>query len=208
MDRALLSQIGRDPPCLAAALPVAPRTGAVVRPGTPRHRHVLERCRLRGRKTVLAGLNGSQAGAASITGTPAIFFELRRERPMTTHASRRSQAIFRRAAHAEWRGGDRALRRAARCRGAAELFPLADDALPLQPLPRRHAANCRRRCSSDFIHVGEADQFSVVATMLVDGFETIVGEARYAFDMPRPPASNSACRSTTAGRATASARRC
>jgi len=33
-----------------------------------------------------------------------------------------------------------------------------------------------------FIHVGEADQFSVVATMLIDGFETIVGEARYAFD--------------------------
>lgn len=33
-----------------------------------------------------------------------------------------------------------------------------------------------------FIHVGEADQFSVVATMLVDGFETIVGEARYAFE--------------------------
>ena len=32
-----------------------------------------------------------------------------------------------------------------------------------------------------FIHVGEADQFSVVATMQVDGFETIVGEARYAF---------------------------
>ena len=34
----------------------------------------------------------------------------------------------------------------------------------------------------DFIHVGEADRFSVVATMLVDGYETIVGEARYAFD--------------------------
>lgn len=33
-----------------------------------------------------------------------------------------------------------------------------------------------------FIHVGEADRFSVVATMLVDGIETIVGEARYAFD--------------------------
>jgi GNAT superfamily N-acetyltransferase len=32
-----------------------------------------------------------------------------------------------------------------------------------------------------FIHVGEADQFSVVATMQIDGFETIVGEARYAF---------------------------
>ena len=33
-----------------------------------------------------------------------------------------------------------------------------------------------------FIHVGEADQFSVVATMKVDGFETVVGEARYSFD--------------------------
>src|SRR5204863_3023457 len=33
-----------------------------------------------------------------------------------------------------------------------------------------------------FIHVGEADQFSVIATMQIDGFETIVGEARYAFD--------------------------
>ena len=32
-----------------------------------------------------------------------------------------------------------------------------------------------------FIHVGEAEQFSVVATMMFDGFETIVGEARYAF---------------------------
>ena len=32
-----------------------------------------------------------------------------------------------------------------------------------------------------FIHVGEAEQFSVVATMVIEGFETIVGEARYAF---------------------------
>ena len=32
-----------------------------------------------------------------------------------------------------------------------------------------------------FIHVGEAEQFTVAATMMVDGFETIVGEARYAF---------------------------
>lgn len=34
----------------------------------------------------------------------------------------------------------------------------------------------------DFIHVGEAGGFSVIATMLLDGWETIVGEARYAFD--------------------------
>ena len=34
----------------------------------------------------------------------------------------------------------------------------------------------------NFIHVGEADRFSVVAVMLLDGIETIVGEARYALD--------------------------
>jgi GNAT superfamily N-acetyltransferase len=34
-----------------------------------------------------------------------------------------------------------------------------------------------------FIHTGEADRFSVVATMVVDGHEIIVGEARYAFDL-------------------------
>jgi RimJ/RimL family protein N-acetyltransferase len=33
-----------------------------------------------------------------------------------------------------------------------------------------------------FIHIGEDHRFTVVATMVVDGFETIVGEARYAFD--------------------------
>lgn len=33
-----------------------------------------------------------------------------------------------------------------------------------------------------FIHVGEDDQFSVVAVVRVDDVETIVGEARYAFD--------------------------
>jgi GNAT superfamily N-acetyltransferase len=32
-----------------------------------------------------------------------------------------------------------------------------------------------------FIRVGERDEFSVIATMNVDGFEIIVGEARYAF---------------------------
>jgi RimJ/RimL family protein N-acetyltransferase len=32
-----------------------------------------------------------------------------------------------------------------------------------------------------FIDVGEAEQFSAVATMMFDGYETIVGEVRYAF---------------------------
>src|SRR6202047_3573716 len=33
-----------------------------------------------------------------------------------------------------------------------------------------------------FIHVGEADRFSVIAVMPIDGAETIVGEARYGFE--------------------------
>ncbi|MBR0716720.1 GNAT family N-acetyltransferase [Bradyrhizobium liaoningense] len=33
----------------------------------------------------------------------------------------------------------------------------------------------------DFLQVGERERFSAVATMMVDGFETIVGEVRYAF---------------------------
>jgi RimJ/RimL family protein N-acetyltransferase len=33
-----------------------------------------------------------------------------------------------------------------------------------------------------FTHAGEDEQFSVIATMMIDGHETIVGEARYAFD--------------------------
>jgi GNAT superfamily N-acetyltransferase len=36
-----------------------------------------------------------------------------------------------------------------------------------------------------FIHVGEGERFSVIATMMIDGIETIVGEARYAFDADR-----------------------
>jgi GNAT superfamily N-acetyltransferase len=34
----------------------------------------------------------------------------------------------------------------------------------------------------DFIHVGELDRFSVIAVMVIDGFETVVGEARYGFE--------------------------
>ncbi|QOZ55555.1 GNAT family N-acetyltransferase [Bradyrhizobium sp. CCBAU 53338] len=34
---------------------------------------------------------------------------------------------------------------------------------------------------SDFLAVGERERFTVVATKMVDGFETIVAEARYAF---------------------------
>lgn len=33
-----------------------------------------------------------------------------------------------------------------------------------------------------FIHAGENDRFSVIAAMMIDGYETIVGEARYGFE--------------------------
>src|ERR1700688_1449965 len=33
-----------------------------------------------------------------------------------------------------------------------------------------------------FIHAGERDRFSVIAIMVIDGVETIVGEARYGFE--------------------------
>jgi GNAT superfamily N-acetyltransferase len=33
-----------------------------------------------------------------------------------------------------------------------------------------------------FIHAGERDRFSVLAIMVIDGVETIVGEARYGFE--------------------------
>lgn len=32
----------------------------------------------------------------------------------------------------------------------------------------------------EFLQIGERERFTVVATMMVDGFETIVAEARYA----------------------------
>jgi RimJ/RimL family protein N-acetyltransferase len=37
-----------------------------------------------------------------------------------------------------------------------------------------------RNVLDHFIHVGERDEFSVIATVKVDGFETVIGEARYA----------------------------
>src|SRR3979411_489324 len=33
-----------------------------------------------------------------------------------------------------------------------------------------------------FTHAGEHDRFSVIATLIIDGRETIVGEAPYAYD--------------------------
>ena len=39
-----------------------------------------------------------------------------------------------------------------------------------------------RNLLADFIHVGEGDRFTVIATTDIGGHETIVGEARYAFD--------------------------
>ena len=48
------------------------------------------------------------------------------------------------------------------------------------------------------MHVGERDEFSVVVTTEIEGSETIVGEAPYAFH-PNGKRADSACRSTIAG---------
>jgi RimJ/RimL family protein N-acetyltransferase len=37
----------------------------------------------------------------------------------------------------------------------------------------------------EFVHISTDGRFSVIATTKVDGFETIIGEARYAFDAAR-----------------------
>jgi len=42
-----------------------------------------------------------------------------------------------------------------------------------------------RNVLAHFTHAGEDDRFSVIATMDIDGFEVIVGEARYAYDGDR-----------------------
>lgn len=42
-----------------------------------------------------------------------------------------------------------------------------------------------RHLLADFVHVGERDRFSVIATTEIDGHETIIGEARYAYDPDR-----------------------
>jgi RimJ/RimL family protein N-acetyltransferase len=39
-----------------------------------------------------------------------------------------------------------------------------------------------RNVLDHFIHVGERDEFSVIATMKIDGFDSVIGEARYALD--------------------------
>ena len=44
----------------------------------------------------------------------------------------------------------------------------------MSELPRTELEN--------FIHVGKRDRFSVIAIMVIDGVETIVGEARYGFE--------------------------
>lgn len=58
-----------------------------------------------------------------------------------------------------------------------------------------------------FIHVGESDRFSVIAVMVIDGVETIVGEAATGSRLTRQ-VSSLAYRSTTGGKAWASDRPC
>src|SRR4051794_24450614 len=65
----------RDPSRLARALPDPAGAHQLVSARPSGCRAVLERCRLRGRQTLLAGLIGRQAGAADC-GAPAVPFPL------------------------------------------------------------------------------------------------------------------------------------
>jgi len=44
------------------------------------------------------------------------------------------------------------------------------------------ASELPRDVLTDFVHVGEHERFTVIATMTIGGFEQIVAEARYAFN--------------------------
>ena len=58
-----------------------------------------------------------------------------------------------------------------------------------------------------FLHVGENNRFSLLGTVMTDGRETIVGEARYGFEA-ETGRFEIGIPSTTFGRAMASARHC
>src|SRR6516162_1254128 len=126
------------------------------------------------------GLNGSsQAGAASHRGAPANFLCLRERAMMKlrfddlrqysdTLRSRKGEAITVR--FVEPRDGEELQNyfRSLSTRSRYNRFLGAMSELPAPVLDR-------------FTHVSEALGFTVVATMQVDDFETIVGEARYVF---------------------------
>src|ERR1700760_3869356 len=143
-----------------------------------RRRPVAERHRFRGRETFLAGLTGAARPAPpSIRGAGQFF---RREQAMTTLRfdnlqqysdvlrSREGEAVTVR--FVEPRDGEELQNyyRSLSARSRYNRFLGAMSELPAPVLDR-------------FTHVGMVEGFTVVATLMVDGFETIVGEARYAF---------------------------
>jgi RimJ/RimL family protein N-acetyltransferase len=124
-------------------------------------------------------LNSSQAGAASGEGRRPISSEIR-EAAMTALRfenlrqysdvlrSRRGDAITVRFVEPRDAEELQSYFRSLSVRSRYNRFLGAMSELPQTVLDR-------------FTHVGMVDGFTVVATMRIDGFETIVGEARYAF---------------------------
>src|SRR6185312_16915473 len=148
------------------------------RPRPSRRRPVAGRDRFRDRKTLLAGLKKAAAGAASIEGRRPVL--LLREPTMMklrfddlrqysdTLRTRKGEAITVR--FVEPRDGEEFQNyfRSLSSRSRYNRFFGEIGELPPQLLDR-------------FTHVSEAAGFTVVATMMIDGTETIVGEARYIF---------------------------
>ena len=186
---------------------LAPRTGPVVRAGPARRRHLLERCRLRGRKTVLAGLSSSQAGVASSGG----------RRPISSRATGASDDHD---CVSTISGNIRTCCARGTAKPVTVRFVEPRDAEALQNyfrslntgsrynrFPRRdqRIAAVRARGFHPYRRSATASPWSRPCWSMV----VRPSSAKRATPLtPIPPASNSACRSTTAGRATASARRC
>src|SRR5436190_24286291 len=141
----------------------------MVGPGAPRRRHFLERCRLRGRKTVLAGLNSSRAGVASSGGRRPTS-HAPRERPMTTMRldDLRQYSDVLRA-----RNGEVVTVRFVEPRDAEALQNYFRSLTTRSRYNRFLGAASELPPSllEDFIHIGELDRFSVIATMLIEGHE-------------------------------------
>jgi len=126
-------------------------------------------------------LNAAKAGAAFVKGAPAEILQIRREAAMTAITL---SELPRHTDRLRLRDG----------KALTVRFVGADEGEALQGYFRKLSMQSRHSrflgamselSASElghFVHVGEDDRFSVVAIMMVEGRETIVGEARYGFD--------------------------
>ena len=142
--------------------------------------HFPQRHHPRDRKTVLAGLNAAWPAPPRWRGAGQLLFRFRREHAMSTL---RLDDLKQYSDVLRARNGDAVTVRFVEPRDAEELQNYFRSLSTRSRYNRFFGAMSElpHNVLDHFIHVGERDEFSVIATMKIDGFETIVGEARYAF---------------------------